>query len=116
MQEVTNTRSIDEVLLDLEQVLNEERDALLSLDADSIDALNQRKSDLQSELSGYSGELSPQQERCLKQLKYRLRNSLILLIHARDHIQARLGIESPPVVPRLASKPAVGGNRLNLRG
>ena len=116
MQEVTTQRRIDEVLLDIEQVLQEERTALLSLDATSIDALNQKKSDLESELSGNKGELSPSHENHLRQLKLQLRNNLILLIHARDHIQAGLGIERPPVVPRPTSKPVVGGTRLNLRG
>ena len=104
------------MLLDLEEVLHKERDALLSLDATAIDALNGRKLDLESELSAYAHELSAAQLARLTQLKHQLRNNLILLIHARDHIQARLGIESPPIVPRCASKPVVGGNRLNLRG
>ena len=116
MQEVTTQRRIDEVLLDIERVLQEERTALLSLDATSIDELNQKKADLQSELSGYRGELSPSQENNLRKLKLELRNNLILLIHARDHIQARLGIERPPVVARPTSKPVVGGTRLNVRG
>lgn len=116
MQEVINQRSINEVLVDLEQVLQEERTALLSLDASSIDDLNQRKADLESALSGYKGELSLQQQGHLVQLRAQLRNNLVLLIHARDHIQARLGMERPSVVQRLASKPVVGGIRLNLRG
>ncbi len=116
MQEVTTHRSINEVLVDLGQVLQEERTALLSLDATSIDELNQRKAALESELSGYDGELSLEQQDRLKQVRLQLRNNLVLLIHARDHIQARLGIERPSVVQRPASKPVVGGTRLNLRG
>ncbi len=116
MQEVTTQRSISEVLVELEQVLQEERTALLSLDASCIDDLNQRKADLESALSGYKGELSLEQQRQLAKLKLQLRHNLVLLVHARDHVQARLGIERPSVVQRLASKPVVGGTRLNLRG
>ena len=116
MQEVTSRRSIDVVLLDLEQVLHEERHALLSLDATTIDALNSRKLGLEAELSEYTLELTSPQQAHLVQLKHQLRNNLILLIHARDHVQARLGIESAPTVPRPTSKPVLGGNRLNLRG
>jgi hypothetical protein len=116
MPEVTTHRSINEALVDLEQVLQEERTALLSLDATSIDELNQRKADIESALSGYAGELSLEQQDCLSQLRLKLRNNLILLIHARDHIQARLGMERPPVVQRPTSRPVVGGTRLNLRG
>jgi hypothetical protein len=116
MQEVTTHRSINEVLVDLEQVLQEERTALLSLDASSIDELNQRKTGLESELSGYKGDLPVEQRSRLEHVRLQLRNNLVLLIHARDHIQARLGLERPSVVQRLASKPAVGGIRLNLRG
>jgi len=116
MQEATSQRTINEALSDLEQVLQSEREALLSLDATSIDELTQRKTDLESELSSFRGAMSPGQQNRLRQIKLQLRNNLVLLIHARDHIQARLGIEQPPIVPRLASKPAAGGTRLNLRG
>ena len=116
MPEVTTHRSINEALVELEQVLHEEWTALLSLDATSIDELNQRKADLESALSGYTGELSLEQRDCLRQLRRKLRNNLILLIHARDHIQARLGMERPSVVQRPTSRPVVGGTRLNLRG
>jgi len=116
MPEVTTHRSINEALVELEQVLHEEWTALLSLDATSIDELNQRKADLESALSGYAGELSLEQRDCLRQLRRKLRNNLILLVHARDHIQARLGMERPSVVQRPTSRPVVGGTRLNLRG
>jgi hypothetical protein len=116
MQEVTNHRSIDAVLIELQQVLHEERDALLSLDATQIDALNSRKLSLDKELATYDGDWTDSQQFRLEGLKQKLRNNLILLMHARDHIHSRLGIESAPVVSRPTSKPAVGGNRLNLRG
>ncbi len=116
MQEVINHRSIDCVLSDLAQVLNEERDALLALDATHIDALNSRKLSLDTELAALAGNFSDSQEPCLQALKQQLRNNLILLVHARDHIQARLGIEEPPIVPRPTTKPVVGSSRLNLRG
>ena len=116
MLEVTTSRSIDVVLFELAQVLNEERAALLALDATHIDALNIRKLGLDTELAAHTGDFSDSQKSCLQTLKQQLRNNLILLVHARDHIQARLGFEEPPIVPRPSAKPVVGGSRLNLRG
>jgi hypothetical protein len=59
--------------------------------------------------------LVTQSER-LNSIKRQLHENLVLLVHARDQVQHRLGLEPPPIVSHRASVPAVSGNRLNLRG
>jgi hypothetical protein len=117
MQEVTHKRCIDEVLVDLEQTLRDERTYLLALDATSIDALNPRKSGLERELLAFAPrELLDQRER-LDTVRRQLQENLVLLIHARDEVQHRLGIDPQPViVGTRPSSPAAAGKRLNLRG
>jgi|GEM_PF-3486033 len=115
MQEVTNKRRVDEVLIDLEQILCEERKSLLALDAESIDALNPRKSSIERELLAFApDELLGERER-LDALRTRLQENLVLLVHAREQVQRRLGIELKPVASPRPSTPAAGV-RLNLRG
>ncbi len=116
MQEVRPNRSIDVVLLELEQVLRDERTALLVLDAASIDAINTRKSVLESELATFVREHLVAHSERLSSIKKQLQENLVLLVHARDQIQHRLGLEPLSVVPHRASAPAVSGSRLNLRG
>ncbi len=116
MQEVTHKRCIDEVLVDLEQTLRDERKCLLALDATSIDALNPRKSGLERELLAFAPqELLGQRDR-LDAVRRQLQENLVLLVHARDQVQRRLGIEEQPVVTTRPSNPAAAGTRLNLRG
>lgn len=116
MQEVTTNRSIDEVLLELEQVLSDERTALVSLEATSIDALNIRKIALQAELALFAREHFVTRADRLSSLRRQLQENLVLLVHARDVIQHRLGIEPAPIATHRASVPANAGSRLNLRG
>jgi hypothetical protein len=115
MQEVPNKRCIDEVLVDLEQILRDERKYLLELDADSINALNPRKSGVERELLAFSPkDLLTHRER-LNIVRSQLQDNLVLLVHAREQVQRRLGIESPPIPAARPSSPAAGV-RLNLRG
>lgn len=115
MQEVPNKRCIDEVLVDLEQILRDERQYLLALDADSIDALNPRKSGVERELLAFAPQdLLTQRER-LTLVRNQLRENLVLLVHAREQVQRRLGIEPQPVPVSRPSTP-VAGVRLNLKG
>jgi hypothetical protein len=115
MQEVTNRRCIDEVLIDLEQILHDERKSLLALDAESIDALNPKKSSLERELLAFAPhELVSQRER-LTAVRSQLQENLVLLVHAREQVQRRLGIEPQVVASTRPSSPAAG-LRLNLKG
>ena len=116
MPEVTTHRSIDEVLLDLEQVLSDERSAVVSLEAASIDVINTRKTALQSELAVFVREHFVGRSEKLDSLRHQLQENLVLLVHARDAIRHRLGIEPPPIAPHHASVPAGSGSRVNLRG
>jgi hypothetical protein len=45
-----------------------------------------------------------------------LQENLVLLVHAREQVQRRLGIEPQPVNTHRPSTPASAGTRLNLRG
>ena len=116
MQEVTQRRDIDVVLTDLEQTLRDERSHLLALDAASIDALNPRKEGLEKELLAIApSELLKHRSR-LELIRRQLQENLVLLVHARDNVQHRLGIEAPPVVNSRPSSPIAAGVRLNVRG
>ena len=115
MQEVTNRRGIDEVLTDLEQVLRDERKSLLALDADSIGALNPLKASVERELLAFAPhELTGQRDR-LDGVRAQLQENLVLLVHAREQVQRRLGFEPQPVPVARPSSPAAG-LRLNLKG
>ncbi len=116
MQEVRRNRCIDDVLLELRQVLCEEHTALVALDAASIDATNKRKAALESELATFAQGHFVAKSKGLVSIKQQLQENLVLLVQARDLIQHRLGIESPPTLLHRASAPAASGNRLNLRG
>lgn len=116
MQEVNRNRSIDGVLIELEQVLRDERSALLVLDAASIDAINCRKAKLEAELATCVREHHAAASDRLNGIKRQLQENLVLLVHARDQIHQRLGFVPAPIVSQRASTPAVSGCRLNLRG
>ena len=105
------------MLVDLEQTLRDERGYLLALDAASIDALNPRKAGLEKELRAFAPEELLQSRSRLDGIRRQLQENLVLLVHAREHVQQKLGIEPPPiVVAARPSNPAAAGTRLNLRG
>jgi hypothetical protein len=116
MQEAKRNRCIEDVLLELRQVLCEEHTALVALDNASIDATNKRKAGLESELATFARSHFVTKGDRLISIKQQLQENLVLLVQARDLIQHRLGIESPPTLSHRASAPAASGNRLNLRG
>ena len=117
MQEVINKRCIDEVLVDLEQILRDERKYLIALDADSIDALNPRKTSVEQELLTFApNELLPLRPR-IEALRTQLQENLVLLVHAREQVQIRLGIDpQSSIATRNSVSTAAAGVRLNLRG
>lgn len=116
MQEVIYKRRIDEVLVDLEQLLTDEKKYLLDLDATSIDALNPRKTQVERELLAFAPEdLLSYRER-LELVRRRIQENLVLLVHAREHIQRKLGIEPQGTGAGRPSSPVAAGTRLNLRG
>jgi hypothetical protein len=116
MQEVTNKRCIDEVLVDLEQILRDERKYLVALDADSIDALNPRKTSVQRELLTFSPRDLLSQRPRIEAVRAQLQENLVLLVHAREQVQCRLGLEPQTIPVARASSTPAAGVRLNLRG
>ena len=115
MQEVTNKRGINEVLVDLEQILRDERKYLVALDADSIDALNPMKTRIGHELLTFSSQELFSQRPRIEAVRIQLQENLVLLVHAREQVQLRLGIE-PQTAARNSNSTPAAGVRLNLKG
>jgi hypothetical protein len=115
-QEVTTEKNVDNLLSELEQLLCNERQALLSFSAESIDEVNEKKALLQRELVACRHLLSVAHRERLQDLKRHLRHNLILLVHARNHIHGLLGLEPGSLVFRPSAKPTAGGIRLDMRG
>ena len=117
MQEVTNRRDINEVLVDLEQILRDERKYLVALDADSIDALNPMKSSVERELLTFAPQELLSQRSRIEAVRIQLQENLVLLVHAREQVQIRLGIEPQTTAgPRNPNSTPAAGVRLNLKG
>ena len=116
MQEVTYKRRVDEVLVDLEQLLSDERKYLLDLDATAIDALNQLKTQVERELLAFAPEELLSYRERLEVVRRRLQENLVLLVHAREQVQRKLGIEPQGAITCRPSNPVAAGTRLNLRG
>lgn len=117
MQEDTNRRGIDEVLVDLEQILRDERKYLVALDADSIDALNPKKTSVEHELLAFAPEELLSQRNRIEMVRTQLQENLVLLVHAREQVQIRLGIEpQTAAAARNPNSTPAAGARLNLRG
>jgi hypothetical protein len=117
MQEVTNKRDINEVLVDLEQILRDERKYLIALDADSIDALNPMKTSVEHELLTFSPQELLSQRPRIEAVRIQLQENLVLLVHAREQVQLRLGIEPQTNTgTRNSNSTPAAGVRLNLKG
>jgi hypothetical protein len=117
MQEVTNKRGINEVLVDLEQILRDERKYLVALDADSIDALNPMKICVERELLAFDPHEILSQRPRIEAVRIQLQENLVLLVHAREQVQLRLGIEpQTAAAARNANSTPAAGARLNLKG
>lgn len=117
MQEASTKISIDQLLGDLAQALLDERNALVQVDAEEIDLAAARKATLTDQLARYRDEFSDAHRTKLALIQTEVRHNLILLVHARDYVQSRLGI--------LTGRPAIAGQlhpsraesvRLDLRG
>ena len=117
MQEVTNKRDINEVLVDLERILRDERKYLVALDADSIDALNPMKTRIEHELLTFSPQELFSQRPRIEAVRIQLQENLVLLVHAREQVQVRLGIAPQTNTgARHSNSTPVAGVRLNLKG
>ncbi len=117
MKEATNQRTIDEILTELAQAIEAERQALISLDEVGMDAALTMKVSLAAELEPLQAQLTSEHRARLAVVHGALRNNLVLLVHARDHVQGVIELftgASP--VRRPSYQPHHDGGRLNLRG
>jgi hypothetical protein len=117
MLEATHPTTIDELLGELEQVLAEERLALIRVDAENIDRFAQRKSELSDLLALRRAELTQAHQQRFKTIQLDVRHNIILLVHAREYVQTRLALLTGRVPTlRPFSKTAAEPVRLDLRG
>lgn len=117
MQEATPNTSTDQLLCELAATLREERTALIHLDAEGIERSAASKSRLSEAIAQRHAEFTAAHRARLGGLQTDLRHNLILLVHARDHIQTTLGIlTGRPSLPGQVHKPVAESVRLDLRG
>jgi cellobiose-specific phosphotransferase system component IIA len=117
MQTAESFTSIDQRLADLVQILGEERAALIQMNIEEIERSTARKAALNEELLARRNEFSDLHRAQLKAIQTEVRHNLILLVHARDHIQGTLSIlTGRPALPGQFHQPKAESVRLDLRG
>jgi flagellar biosynthesis/type III secretory pathway chaperone len=117
MQEALHTQSVDDLLESLEQVLSEERAALVKVDAEGIERAAQRKSELSDALGRRSSELTSAHRTRLASIHQNVRHNIVLLVHAREYVQTTLSLVTGQVPTlRPFAKPVTEAVRLDLRG
>lgn len=117
MQEESPKISSDQLLSELAETLREERAALIRLDTEAIERSAAEKSRLSDALAQRRGELTADHRARFDAIQTDLRHNLILLVHARDHLQTTLGIlTGQPSPPCRIHKPVAECVRLDLRG
>jgi flagellar biosynthesis/type III secretory pathway chaperone len=113
-----------EVLLELEQLLISERDALARLDRDAIEAFAARKLELDAQLKQRVAEqpLVADERALLERVRQSALSNQLLLAHARSCVQGVLSLLSPAVAPAYGAAGQPQGNSqpppmaLNFRG
>jgi flagellar biosynthesis/type III secretory pathway chaperone len=113
-----------EVLLELEQLLTSERDALARLDRDAIEAFAARKLELDAQLKLRVAEqpLVADERALLERVRQSALSNQLLLAHARSCVQGVLSLLSPAVAPAYGAAGQPQGNSqpppmaLNFRG
>lgn len=117
MQEATTNPNVTQLLDELAHVLSEERDALIHMDAEGIERTAATKATLSEELHRRREEFNDTNRARLRVIQTDVRHNLILLVHARDHIQSTLGIlTGRPTLPGQMHKAVAESVRLDLRG
>jgi cellobiose-specific phosphotransferase system component IIA len=117
MQEASPKISTDQLLSELAETLREERAALIRLDTEAIERSAADKSRLSDALAQRRSELTTAHRARLDALQTDLRHNLILLVHAKDHIQSTLGILTGcNSLPGQMRKLVADSVRLDLRG
>lgn len=117
MQTAETNNSIDQRLTELVQILGEERAALIQMNIEEIEHSTAQKAKLNEELIQRRGEFTDTHRARLKGIQTEVRHNLILLVHARDHIQGTLSVlTGRPSLPGQFHQPMAESVRLDLRG
>lgn len=117
MQEASLQPSTDQLLSELASTLCEERRALIHMDVEGIERSASSKSHLSDELAQRRQQFTAAHRSRFTALQTDLRHNLILLVHARDHIQTTLSIlTGRPNLPGQIHNPVAESVRLDLRG
>lgn len=90
-----------EVLLELERLLTSERDALVRLDRDAIEAFAARKLELDAQLRECAAAqpLVPSERELLERVRQAALSNQLLLAHARSCVQGVLTLLAPGNAP-----------------
>jgi flagellar biosynthesis/type III secretory pathway chaperone len=90
-----------ELLLELERLLASERDALVRLDRDAIEAFAARKLELDAQLrqSAAAQPLVPSERELLERVRQAALSNQLLLAHARSCVQGVLTLLAPGNAP-----------------
>lgn len=112
------------MLIELEQLLLSERDALARLDRDAIEAFAARKLELDTQLKecAVAQPLGLDERALLERVRQAALSNQLLLAHARSCVQGVLSLLAPEVAPAYSAPGQAQGNTqpppmaLNLRG
>jgi flagellar biosynthesis/type III secretory pathway chaperone len=117
MHEAASTPKVHEILNALEDLLTQETQALVRLDADSVETLSKRKLSLTSSLSTCDLRLLREEQPRLNHLRNVLRNNLVLLAHAREYVTVKIRtLNGGPVTLEPKYTGVSPSSRLNVRG
>lgn len=117
MQEDLSTPSATDTIGSLEQLLAEETQALIRLDSEGVQSIAQRKLKLCEELAAARDAFAQSDRKRLDSLRQRLRHNLILLAHAREHVQITVNLMTGrPSTLGPQEQLSAGPVRLDLRG
>ena len=117
MQPASSITTIDQLIKEISNALEVERKALLRMDAEGIEVAAAQKSALCDELSQKGQQITAAHRSALAAIQADIRHNLILLVHARDHVQGALGIlTGRPSLPGHMHQRQPASVRLDLRG
>ncbi len=117
MDSTSTTRSLDDLLTELLELVSLERNALVRLDLEALEGFAARKEALDQELKGASGTQEPRHRIRLKAVAHELTRNQMLVVHARAQVLGALALlsGSPTGIGAGRQLPS-GAVRLNMRG
>jgi C4-dicarboxylate-specific signal transduction histidine kinase len=100
MHDAASRSKACEILDSLDDLLTQEAQALIRLDAETVKSLAHRKLELTSTLADCDRQSLREQQPRLTKLRSVLRNNLVLLAHAREHVTVTIRTlkGGPPVI------------------